>query len=99
IRGEEGFDVLMGKEVRCALGPVKHADFPGVGIARNQVRRGTKACRRRCGRLCEMQHVAGAERASAMAAEASERESRFGAEIIGYVEASGDRKIGAATVA
>src|SRR5260370_37588557 len=89
--GEEYFDVFVREEMGLAVGAVDHADFPFVRVVS---RTGLLACPAR--RLADVQHIAGAEDARGVAAEAPADEGTLAAQIIGPIYATGDRQVGAA---
>ena len=95
IRGEERVDVIRREEIRRAMRTVEHADVPSMGEARLQFdgERSRSAIGGRS--LADMQHIAGAERAPAMAAKLAEREGRAAAEIFGHIDAAAHGDIGA----
>jgi hypothetical protein len=84
LGGEERLDVLGREEVRGAMRAVEHADVPEVG-ERGQLDRGLTS--HGLG-VSETQHVAGPQRAAAVAAEAPQHERAPAAEILRYVEAA-----------
>ncbi|CCJ92701.1 hypothetical protein BN131_374 [Cronobacter malonaticus 681] len=98
--GEEGVHRRGREEIGRAVRPVEHADIPDLAITRDNPRLRHLGRRngRRCGaggerRARYRQHVAGAQRASGMAAELPEREGGPAAEILRHVDAVTHRQI------
>ena len=92
-RREKHVDVLRRKKIGRAVRTVQHANVPLASQSRQQRRRqcvvrlGTERLR------ADVQHVAGAQGSPRVTAEATERESRFAAEVIGHIEAARHRDV------
>ncbi len=104
VGAEEGGHVVVGEKVRRAVGAVDHAQFPVVAQGGLQAvghgRRGVLRCAAGCGRLgIEVQHVAGADGAPAMAAELPQGEGAARAQVGLALQAAGEGQIGAGAVA
>ena len=86
VGGVEGCDVFVGEEVRRAMRAVDDADVPVGGVLRLQGGRQCLAPFERTGGRREPQHIAHAQRAAAMAAEAAERKGGAAAHVRGHIQ-------------
>jgi hypothetical protein len=92
---EELFDIFIGEEIGCAMRTIENADLPFMRVPRHQ-RIGQREWRNRQVVTVEpSNHVAGAERASAVPAEFSENESRTAVEIFRHIDPAANGDIGA----
>ncbi len=111
IRLEKRSNILRGKEIRGTMRPVEDPDFPRARQLRLLLGCHSSAIIfEHRGRLClvcgldgagrsHIKHIAEAEGASAMAAEATEGESRFTAQIIRDIDPARHGEIGANSAA
>ena len=98
VGAEEGGHVVVGEKVRRAVGAVNHAQLPGVAQRRFQaVGHRHRGRVRRLG--AEMQHVAGADGAPAVAAELPQGEGAARAQVGLALQAAGEGQVGAGAVA
>ncbi|MOA18726.1 hypothetical protein D3C78_1390640 [compost metagenome] len=105
LGGKETVDRLWGKEVRCAVRPIQHADVPQIAVLWDQafihrLRRGNR-CRRggrgQC-RLRHRQHIRHPQGPSGVTAKLSQSKGRTAAQIDRHVKTIAHRQIGAASV-
>ena len=88
-------DVVGREEVRRAVRAVEHADLPRRARSSGRIASARWPCDARSDEAArdQPQHVAGAQRAAAVAAELAERERRAAAEVLRHVEAAAHREI------
>jgi len=92
--GEQSFDVVRGEEVGRAVRTVEDAELPGARQRRAQLGCERPVRRAHAGDVAQPQHVAGAQHAGRVAAEAAEREGRAAAQVDRRVEAVVHREVG-----
>ncbi|MNF74534.1 hypothetical protein D3C84_565710 [compost metagenome] len=98
VGGEEGVDVGRGEVFRRAVGAVDHADLAHGRQRRAQLGRQCGA-RAGVGQRRQVQHVAGAQGAAAVAAELAEGEGALAAQIVRQLQAAAHGQIRARSAA
>src|SRR5882757_6011571 len=93
IRCEQGFDILIKKEIRRAVWTVNHADGPRARQRRTLIGRKRPGSRTIVGDLADMQHIAALQRAGGVAAECAQRKDGARAQYLRSLETAADGEI------